>query len=89
MVELLATAVRAAIVGAYHGPPTADAIARISEPLAASPSTSERAAIIAWLGAASRTDPEAESLLVAHLQRETNARLMQQIGAFVPAEALR
>lgn len=81
--------VRTAIVGAYHGPPTADAIARMSETLAASTSTSERSAIITWLGNAARSEPEAQGLLVAHLQRETNARLMQQIGAFVPAEALR
>ncbi|MEZ4454832.1 MAG: HEAT repeat domain-containing protein [Nannocystaceae bacterium] len=82
-------AVRATIVGAYHGPATADAIARMSDTLAASTSTSERAALIAWLGAASRTEPEAQDQLVAHLQRETDARLMQAIGAYVPAAALR
>ncbi|MCK6589433.1 MAG: HEAT repeat domain-containing protein, partial [Polyangiaceae bacterium] len=82
-------AVRTAIVGALRGPPTADAIALMSDKLAASTSISERAAIIAWLGAASRTRPEAQSRLVAHFHRETSARLMQQIGTFVPAAALR
>lgn len=81
--------VRAAIAGAYHGPPTADTLALFSEKLAASPSIEERAALIAWLGAASRTQPEARDILVAQFHRETSARLMQQIGAFVPASALR
>lgn len=82
-------AVSAAMVGAYRGPPTTDTITLMSDKLAASTSTQERAAIIAWLGAASRTQPEARSLLVAHYHGETNARLMQQIGAFVPPAALR
>lgn len=81
--------VSAAMVGAYHGPATADAIALMSDKLAASTSLAERAAIIGWLGLASGTQPEARSQLVAHVQRETNARLLQQIGTFVPAEALR
>jgi serine/threonine-protein kinase len=63
--------------------------ALMSDKLAASTSISERAAIIEWLGAASRTRPEARGSLVAHFHRETSARLMQQIGAFVPAAALR
>lgn len=82
-------AVSAAIVGAYRGPATADAIALMSDKLAASTSPSERAAIIAWLGASSLTRPEARSSLVAQFHRETSARLMQQIGTFVPAAALR
>jgi hypothetical protein len=82
-------AVSAAIVGALRGPPTADAIAVMSDKLAASTSIRERAAIIAWLGSASRARPEARSLLVAQFHRETSARLLQQIGAFVPASALR
>ncbi|MBK9261887.1 MAG: hypothetical protein IPM54_19045 [Polyangiaceae bacterium] len=82
-------AVSAAIVGALRGEPTADAVALMSDKLAASTSIPERAAIIAWLGAASRTRPEARSVLVAHFHRETSARLMQQIGTFVPAAALR
>lgn len=82
-------AVIAAIVGAYRGPATADAIGLMADKLAASTSISERAAIIEWLGAASRTRPEARGSLVAHFHRETSARLMQQIGAFVPAAALR
>jgi HEAT repeat protein len=81
-------AVTTAIVGALHGPPTADAIALMSDKLAASTSVSERAAIIAWLGGAARTEPGARSLLVAQFHRETNTRLMQQIGTFVPAAAL-
>ncbi|MFS8067552.1 MAG: HEAT repeat domain-containing protein, partial [Byssovorax sp.] len=82
-------AVSTAIVGALRGSPTADAVALMSDKLAASTSVSERAAIIAWLGGASRARPEARSLLVAQFHRETNARLMQQIGTFVPAAALR
>jgi hypothetical protein len=82
-------AVGATMVGAYHGPATPDAIAVMSGRLASSGSVQERAALIAWLGAASRTDPAVRSLLVAQFHRETNARLMQQIGAFLPASALR
>jgi len=82
-------AVRTAIVGAYRGAPTADTLALFSEKLAASTSIEERSALIAWLGAASRTQPEARDILVAQFHRETSARLMQQIGAFVPAAALR
>ncbi len=82
-------AVRASIVGAYHGPPTADAIALMSDKLANSPSTTERAALIAWLGSAARSEPEAQDQLVAHIHRETDTRLMRQIGSFVPAAALR
>lgn len=81
--------VSAAMVGAYHGPATADVIALMSDKLAASTSPRERAAIIGWLGSASQTQPEARSQLVAHVQRETDARLVQQIGTFVPAAALR
>lgn len=81
--------VSAAMVGAYHGPATTDAITLMSDKLATSTSLAERAAIIGWLGSASRTQPEARSQLVAHVQRETNARLLQQIGTFVPAAALR
>jgi len=81
--------VSAAIVGAYRGPPTDDAIALMSDRLAVSSSTAERSAIIAWLGAASRTRPGARDLLAAQFHRETNTRLMQQIGAFVPPAALR
>jgi hypothetical protein len=82
-------AVGAAIVRAMNGPPTADAIELMSDRLAASTSLAERSAIIAWLGAASRTRPEARGLLAAHVRGETNARLVQQIGAFVPASELR
>jgi hypothetical protein len=82
-------AVSAAIVGAYKGPATAAAIATMSDKLASSTSESERAALIAWLGAASASEPAAQRLLVAHVQRETNARLLQQIGAYVPAAELR
>lgn len=82
-------AVSAAIVGAYRGPPTTDALALMSDKLAASTSISERAAIITWLGASSRTQSEARSYLVAQFHRETSARLLQQIGSFVPAAALR
>jgi hypothetical protein len=81
--------VGAAIVGALRGPPTADAIALMADKLAASTSVPERAAIITWLGAASRTDSAARAVLVEQFHRETNARLMQQIGAFLPAAALR
>jgi HEAT repeat protein len=81
--------VSAAILGAYRGPATADAIALISDKLAASTSISERAAMIAWLGTLSRSRPEARSALVAQFHQETSARLMQQIGTFVPAAALR
>jgi HEAT repeat protein len=81
-------AVSAAIVGAYRGPPTADAIELMSDKLAASTSTPERAALIAWLGAASRTEPEAQRRLVAHAHGETDSQLMQQIGTFVPAAEL-
>jgi len=81
--------VSAAIVGAYRGPPTAAAIALMSDKLAASTSTAERAALIGWLGSASRTEPDAQSRLVAHLHQETDSRLMQQIGSFVPAAELR
>lgn len=76
--------VGAAIVGAYRGAPTADVIALMSDKLAASSSISERAAIIQWLGAAG-----ARSALVAQFHRETSARLLRQIGTFVPAAALR
>lgn len=81
--------VSAAIVGAYHGPATADAIATMADKLSESSSVSERAALIAWLGAASRSEPAAQSRLVAHVQGETNARLLQQIGTYVPAAELR
>jgi hypothetical protein len=81
--------VRAAMVAAYHGPPTAEAIALMSDKLTASASIPERAAIIKWLGSASRTEPDARERLVAHVHQETNARLVQQIGGFVPAAALR
>ncbi len=82
-------AVSAALVGAYQGPPTADAIALMADKLGASASSSERAAFITWLGTASRSEPEAMRQLVAHAQRETDTRLLQKIGTFVPAEALR
>lgn len=82
-------AVGAAIVKALRGPPTGDAVALMSDKLAASTSITERSAIIAWLGSASRTRPEARSLLAAHVREETHARLVQQIGAFVPASELR
>ena len=82
-------AVSAAIVAAYKGPATADAIATMSDKLAASTSVSERAALIGWLGAASRNEPAAQRQLVAHVQRETDVRLLQQIGGFVPAAELR
>ncbi|MRG95092.1 HEAT repeat domain-containing protein [Polyangium spumosum] len=82
-------AVRATIVGAMRGAPTADAITLMADKLAASTSIPERAAIITWLGAASRTRPEARSHLVSQFHRETSARLMQLIGTFVPAAALR
>lgn len=82
-------AVGAAIVKALRGPATADAVALMSDKLSASTSITERAAIIAWLGSASRTRPEARTLLAAHVREETNARLVQQIGAFVPASELR
>jgi hypothetical protein len=77
------------MVAAYHGPPTAEAIALMSDKLTASASIPERAAIIKWLGSASRTEPDARERLVAHVHQETNARLVQQIGGFVPAAALR
>lgn len=82
-------AVSTAIVRSLHGTPTVDAIALLAEKLATSASVSERAAIIAYLGAASRTQPEARRVLVEQFHRETSARLMQQIGTFVPASALR
>ncbi|MDI3290646.1 HEAT repeat domain-containing protein [Polyangium sp. 15x6] len=82
-------AVRTAIVGALRGSPTADAVALMADKLAASTSIPERAAIITWLGDASRTRPEARGHLVAQFHRETSARLMQLIGTFVPAAALR
>lgn len=81
--------VNIAIVRALHGTPTSEAIALMAEKLTASTSIPERAAIIAWLGAASRTQPTARSLLVEQFHRETSARLLQQIGTFVPAAALR
>ncbi|MCA9718965.1 MAG: HEAT repeat domain-containing protein, partial [Myxococcales bacterium] len=82
-------AVRATLVSAYHGPATEDTIALMSDQLATSSSTSERAALIAWLGTASRTTPAAQRQLIDHIHRETDARLMQQIGSYVPAAALR
>lgn len=82
-------AVRKAIVGAMRGAPTAEAVALMAEKLATSTSIPERAAIIGWLGAASRTQPEARAHLVAHFHHETNARLLQLIGTFVPAAGLR
>jgi hypothetical protein len=81
--------VSAAIVGAYKGPASADAIATMSDKLADSTSVSERAALITWLGTASGSEPAAQRLLVAHVRRETDARLLQQIGAYVPAAELR
>ncbi len=81
--------VSAAIVDAYHGPASAEAIATMSDKLGQSTSASERAALIAWLGAASRTEPAAQRRLVAYAQRETDARLLQQIGTYVPAAELR
>ena len=82
-------AVTTSIVKALRGPPTADAITLMADKLAKSTSIPERAAIITWLGSASRTRPEARSHLVAQFHRETSARLMQLIGTFVPAAALR
>lgn len=82
-------AVGAAIVRAMRGSPTPDAIELMSDRLAASTSLAERSAIVAWLGSASRTRPEARDLLAAHARAEPNARLVQQIGAFVPASELR
>lgn len=82
-------AVSAAIVGAYKGPASADAIATMSDKLAGSTSVSERAALIAWLGTASGSEPAAQRLLVAHVRRETDARLLQQIGTYLPAAELR
>lgn len=81
--------VRTAIVGAMRGAPTAEAVTLMAATLAASTSVPERAAIITWLGTASRTQPEARSHLVAHFHRETSARLLQLIGSFVPAAVLR
>lgn len=81
--------VSAAIVGAYRGPATADAIATMADKLASSSSVSERAALIAWLGAASRSEPAAQRRLVGYAQRESNAQLLQQIGSYVPAAELR
>jgi hypothetical protein len=82
-------AVSAAIVGAYRGPATNEAIATMADKLVKSTSASEQAALIAWLGAASRSDPEAQKRLVAYARRETDARLLQQVGAYVPAAELR
>lgn len=82
-------AVSAAIVSAYNGPATAEVIATMSDKLADSTSVAERAALIAWLGAASRNEPAAQRRLVAHVQQETNAHLLQQIGEYVPAAELR
>lgn len=81
--------VRTAIVGAMRGTPTAEAVTLMAAKLATSPSIPERAAIIAWLGAASRERPEARAHLVAHFHKETSIQLLQLIGTFVPAGALR
>jgi HEAT repeat protein len=81
-------AVRISIVRALHGPPTTDAIALMSDRLVDAPAP-ERSAIISWLGAAARTQPEAQARLAAHAREEGDARLIQQIGAFVPASELR
>lgn len=93
LLERLATetdpAVSAAIVGAYHGPATTEVIATMADKLAQSSSDSERAALIAWLGAASSNEPAAQRRLVAYAQQATDARLLQQIGAYVPAAELR
>ncbi|MFV8749553.1 HEAT repeat domain-containing protein [Nannocystaceae bacterium ST9] len=82
-------AVSVAIVGAYEGPASVDAIAAMSAKLTDSTSVAERAALINWLGAASSSEPAAQRLLVAHVRRETDVRLLQQIGAYVPAAELR
>lgn len=81
--------VRVAIVRALRGAPTGDAIAMMSDRLATSASVPERSAIITWLGEASRTHPEARASLAAHARGEGEARLVQQIGGFVPASELR
>lgn len=82
-------AVRVSIVRALHGTSTSDAIALMADRLTASTSLPERSAIITWLGEASRTRPEARALLAAHARGEDDARLVQQIGGFVPASELR
>lgn len=81
--------VGAAIVKAMHGAPTDDAVALMSDRLTASTSRPERSALIDWLGAASRTRPDARALLASHVRGETDARLVQQIGAYLPASELR
>ncbi|NVB37405.1 HEAT repeat domain-containing protein [Pseudenhygromyxa sp. WMMC2535] len=78
-------AVGAAIVSAYRGPASANAIATMSARLEHSSSVSERAAIIHWLGNASLSEPAAQRKLVAHVGRERNAQLLQQIGSYIPA----
>ena len=80
--------VSAAIVAAYRGPATTDAIATMADKLEDSSSATERAALINWLGTASSREPAAQRRLVAHAKRETDARLLQQIGAYVPAAEL-
>ena len=78
------------ITGTFtSGNGVSDAIATMSDKLADSTSVSERAALINWLGTASGSEPAAQRLLVAHVRRETDARLLQQIGAYVPAAELR
>lgn len=79
-----------AIVRALReAPPTDELVQLMTARLEASASVSERAALIAWLGAASRSSSSATAALVAQFQREPSARLQQLIGTFLPAVALR
>lgn len=81
---------RAAIVTAMRGgKPNAEAIVTLSTQLSSSTSAKERRAIIEWLGAALRTHPAARDALARHFHNETDARLKQLIGTYLPASALR
>ncbi len=81
---------RAAIVNALKSAkPTPASIAKLSAQLEASQSIKERRALIEWLGAAARTLPAAGEALAAHFRVETDARLKQLIGTYLPASALR
>lgn len=81
---------RTAIVKALKGAKATDAlVTTMSSRLATSSSKAERRAIIDWLGAALSSQPAARDALVAHFRVETDARLKQLIGTFLPASALR
>jgi hypothetical protein len=70
-------------------PASAAVVAVAALGLGAEPDMQTRAALIALLGTAAKTNPDAKAALIEHFKREKVADLLVLIGQFVGAEDLR